>query len=329
MSAVSLVPRVPSPVRHLPALSGSGGELFIKDDGVLHETYGGNKVRKLTRILADAREQGRRRVVTFGAAGSHHVLTTALFAPAFGLRAAAVLAPQPYSVHAESVLRASVAAGVEVVPISRWELAPWALLRALKQGDYVVGPGGSGLLGTLAYADAVGELEEQVALGVLPMPDVIVTAVGSGGTAAGLLTGIVERDLPIRVVGVQVTSGLATRALVLGLATRALLSKGRSRRGLAERFELTRVELGRGYGFEGPGALRARDAAARVSLRVEPTYTEKALAHALALTGDVNRAKRRVVLYWHTLSAHDPPSSAEAPLEARFRALLPRDLDLR
>ncbi len=321
---MSLVPRVPSPVRHLPLLSGPGGDLFVKDDGELHATYGGNKVRKLARILTDARDQGKRRIVTFGAAGSHHVLTTALFAPAFGLRAAAVLAPQPHTAHAESVLRASLAAGIEIVPVSRWEFAPWALLRSLERGDYVVVPGGSGLLGTLAYADALKELEEQVALGLLPMPDVIVTAVGSGGTAAGLLAGIVERDLPIRVVGVQVTSGYATRALVLTLATRALVFKGRSPRGLSERFELTRAELGRGYGYEGPGGVRARDAAAQVNLRVEATYTEKAFSRALALTAAPGRAKRQVILYWHTLSAHDPPS-LEASLEARFQRLLPRD----
>jgi D-cysteine desulfhydrase len=305
-------------------LSGPGGDLFVKDDGELHATYGGNKVRKLARILADARDEGKRRIVTFGAAGSHHALTTALFAPAFGLRAAAVLAPQPHTAHAESVLSASVAAGLEIVPVPRWELAPWALLRSIERGDYVVGPGGSGLLGTLAYADALRELEEQVALGSLPMPDVIVTAVGSGGTAAGLLAGIVERDFPIRLVGVQVTSGYATRALVLTLAARALIFKGRSPRGLAERFELTRAELGHGYGYEGPSGVRAREAAAQVNLRVEATYTEKAFAHALALTAATGRAKRRVILYWHTLSAHDPPSP-DAPLEARLQALLLRD----
>ncbi|HET9934625.1 MAG TPA: pyridoxal-phosphate dependent enzyme [Polyangiaceae bacterium] len=319
---MSLVPRVPSPIRHLPALSGSGGELFIKDDGELHSLYGGNKVRKLALIFADARERGSRRIVTFGAAGSHHVLTAGLFAPAFGLRAAALLAPQPKTPHAEMVLRAILATGLDVTPIERWELAPLAFARSWQRGDYVVGPGGSGLLGTLAYAAAVEELEQQIARGLLPMPDVVVTAVGSGGTAAGLLSGIVARKLPIRVVGVQVAGGRATKALVLGLATRALVAKGISPRGLTRHFELTRAELGRGYGYASPGGLRAREAAATQNIRVEPTYTEKALAHALALTHDASRAKRQVILYWHTLSAREPPNPVEGPLAARFEALL-------
>jgi D-cysteine desulfhydrase len=294
-------------------------ELFIKDDGALHPRYGGNKVRKLARILADARDHGSERVVTFGAAGSHHALTTALFAPDFGLRAAAILGPQVRTVHAEAVLRASLASGLEAVPVSNLALAPVALVRMLRRGDYVVGPGGSGLQGTLAYAEAVLELEQQIASGALPAPDVIVTAVGSGGTAAGILAGVVERGLAAQVLGVQVVGGHVSRALVLGLAARALRHRGRSLRGLSERFALTRVELGKGYGHATERGLAAREFAARHGLRVEPTYTEKALAHALGLANGA----RRVILYWHTLSAHEPRLEVAAgALAPEFAALL-------
>lgn len=256
-----------------------------------------------------------------GAAGSHHVLTTALFASEFGLSAAAVLGPQPATAHAEAVLRASLAAELEVFPVPSLALAPFELLRVLRRGDYAVGPGGSGLLGALAYADAVLELEQQIASGALPMPDAIVTAVGSGGTAAGLLAGVVERGLATRVVGVQVVGGRVARGLVLTLAARALRHRKRSLRGLLQHFELTRAELGEGYGHPSERGAKASEHAERLGLRVEPTYTAKAFAHALSLAQAPG--KRRVILYWHTLSAHDPPLiAAPGELEPRFSALL-------
>ena len=86
----------------------------MKNDGVSAEPYGGNKVRKLELVLADAARRGARRLVTTGAGGSHHVLATAIYARAVGLPVVAVLCPQPWTEHAEATLRASLGAGIEV-----------------------------------------------------------------------------------------------------------------------------------------------------------------------------------------------------------------------
>ncbi|MGC4091612.1 MAG: pyridoxal-phosphate dependent enzyme [Polyangiaceae bacterium] len=322
---MTLLPRTPSPVLRFPDSSGEGGALWVKDDGQLHPRYGGNKVRKLSRLLADAAERGAKRVVTFGAAGSHHVLTTALFAPDFGLSVAALLGPQPATAHAEAVLRASLAQGIEAIPLSSLAQLPLALLRSWRRGDYLIGPGGSSLLGTLAYVDAVVELTEQVARAELPMPDVIVVALGSGGTAAGLLAGIVQQRLATRVVAVQVVDNAFSRSLVLGLAARALHARGVAVSGLSARLSISRAELGRGYGHESAAGRAARSWAKAAGLRVEPTYTEKALAHALGLAARPAAGKKPVVLYWHTLSASDPRSLVEdfeAPLPDRLASLL-------
>jgi len=68
--------------------------------------YGGNKVRKLEYLLADARARGATRLVTIGAVGSHHVLATTLYGGREGFRVEAALVPQPRTEHVVEVVRA-------------------------------------------------------------------------------------------------------------------------------------------------------------------------------------------------------------------------------
>jgi len=300
-----LSPRLPSPVRAYPELRGAN-ELWVKDDGALHPLYGGNKVRKLPRILARAVSVGARRILTFGPAGSHHVLTTALFAREYGLEVAAVLSPQPGTPHAEQMLRAIAAQGIELHAAPSVAAIPLAFARALRPGDYVVGPGGSNVLGALGYAEAAAELRAQITAGSLPAPDAIVVALGSGGTAGGLLAGLVENGLGAELIGVQTVGGYLARPHALYLARRVLARGGRGLSADARRFVVERSELGRGYGAPTRASERAARRAADIGLCLDPTYTAKAFAHALELL-EARAGRRRVILYWHTLSA--------APLE--------------
>ena len=80
--------RYPTPVdaRRRP-VGVPGGDLWVKRDDLTHDVYGGNKVRKLEHLLArSARAAGATRIVTVGAAGSHHVLATTYFGTSDGLR---------------------------------------------------------------------------------------------------------------------------------------------------------------------------------------------------------------------------------------------------
>ncbi|MDP9149111.1 MAG: pyridoxal-phosphate dependent enzyme, partial [Myxococcota bacterium] len=107
--------RYPTPVERV-ALSfvrpSDEAELWIKRDDRTHEVVGGNKVRKLEWLLADARSRGARRLVTAGAAGSHHVLATTYFGRREGFDVEAVLVPQPRTAHVVDVLRASLGLGL-------------------------------------------------------------------------------------------------------------------------------------------------------------------------------------------------------------------------
>jgi D-cysteine desulfhydrase len=301
-------------------------ELWVKDDGAIHPLYGGNKARKLHAVMAALAAAPPRRLLTFGAAGSHHVLATALFAGLAGIPVQAVLLPEPHTEHVEATFRALLGQRISIEPALSKARAVPAFLRSYRRGDHVLGPGGAGLPATLAYVEAARELESQVEQGALPPPDEIVVALGSGTTAAGLLVGLSSTRLTSRVIAVQVIGGSLSRATTLGLAWRAARSLGLRNIGrLAERLIVERGELGGGYGLPTPSSEGASRRGADGGLSLDPTYTAKAFAHALA------RAARgpagRVILYWHTLSTLPlAPLLAGAPalaeLEPRLRQLL-------
>ncbi len=299
--------RYPTPVVHVAPLSNPQSDLWIKRDDLTHEVYGGNKVRKLEHILAGALRHGARRLVTLGAAGSHHVLATTCFGGRAGLAVEAVLVPQAPSPHVMDVLRAALALGLRAFPVGSWAAAAPVVAARVAAGARFVTVGGSSVAGSTGYVEAARELAAQVRAGELPEPDVCVVALGSGGTAAGLAAGFEAEGMRTRVVGVCVaTPRWLVRATSLLLAracagragvppSRATLGAMRSRLRVDTRF------LGAGYGLAtdaGDEATRlARDA---VGLSLDPTYTAKAFASAL---WHLRARQARHVLYWHTLSS--------------------------
>src|SRR5204863_6183468 len=94
----------------------------------------------------------------------------------------------------------------------------WRRLRP----PYFLTVGGSSALGTLGYVDAALELAAQVERGELPAPTHVLVALGSGGTAAGLVLGFALAGLGSGVVAVQVNDRMPLGPKrVAGLAERA------------------------------------------------------------------------------------------------------------
>ncbi|HEY6462691.1 MAG TPA: pyridoxal-phosphate dependent enzyme [Polyangiaceae bacterium] len=320
----------PTPVQRVGALSTADTELWIKRDDLTHDVYGGNKVRKLEYVLAEAHARGKKRLVTVGAAGSHHVLATTYFGRRAGLAVEAVLVPQPRTEHVVEVMRADVALGLKAFPVGSWGAAPFALLARALSGAMLVTVGGSNVAGSMGYVDAARELAAQVRRGELPEPDLCVVALGSGGTAGGLAAGFAAEGLRTRVVGACVSTPpwvLRATSLVLAraCARRAGVTGAEgSLAAMRRRLSMDVRFLGQGYGL----ATDAGDEATAVAreaagITLDPTYTAKAFACAL---WHVRARRAPRILYWHTLSsAPMAPLLEGAPdenaLDVRLRAL--------
>jgi 1-aminocyclopropane-1-carboxylate deaminase/D-cysteine desulfhydrase-like pyridoxal-dependent ACC family enzyme len=310
-------------VQCVEKLASARSELWIKRDDRTSDVYGGNKVRKLERILGEAVDRGARRIVTVGAAGSHHVLATAYFGRRAGLEVEAVLVPQPYGERALAVMRAALGLGLRAFPVRSWASAPWAIARRVARGARYVPLGGSSISGSMAYVDAARELVVQVRRGELPAPDVCVVALGSGGTASGLAAGFEAEGVRTRVVGVCIAEpawllGGASRWLARACARQAGIALPRA--ALRARLSIDARFLGAGYGHPTThGAEAIELARAAAGLELDPTYTAKAFAAALWYVG-ARRARR--ILYWHTLSS--------APIQPLLEGAPPEDaVDLR
>lgn len=315
--------RLPTPVQPL-RLPDVAGEVWVKRDDLSGAVYGGNKVRKLEFVLGEARRRGARRLVTAGAAGSHHALATAVYGRAEGFDVSLLLFPQPLTAHVREVLLQDAAAGAELRWVPRMELIPpalrWARFRLRRERPFLVAPGGSDACGTLGYVSAALELVEQVEAGEMPRPATVVLAAGTLGTAAGLALGFAMGGLPVRIVAARITSRLVTNARALrGLArgtARLLEDTGLTvgGGGLAERalatVALGGAHIGRGYGHATPQGEAATRLLAAAGLTLDATYTAKAAA---ALLEALRAEPAGPTLFWHTLSARAPLPAAALP----------------
>jgi 1-aminocyclopropane-1-carboxylate deaminase/D-cysteine desulfhydrase-like pyridoxal-dependent ACC family enzyme len=322
--------RFPTPVERVRGLVSERVELWVKRDDQSGAAYGGNKVRKLEFLLAEARAAGSARVATLGGYGSHHVLATAIYGAQAGLSVEAVVFPQPLNAHVREQLLADAAAGAQLRPTSGYLGVPLAVWRARSApGTHWIAAGGSSVTGTLGYLSAACELREQIERGELPRPDVIYVALGSNGTAAGLLAGGWD-PVPLELVAVRVTDRLvagASKVRRLADATAARCAQllgvpALPRRGVAPLLRVVHDQFGGGYGRSTPAAEAAVGRAAATGLVLEPTYTGKCLAALLADAAS-GRLDGKRVLFVHTYNGVDlSPLLARAPSPSVLPPLL-------
>jgi D-cysteine desulfhydrase len=307
------------PLTQLGVKLGLGPEqLWVKRDDESGTLYGGNKPRKLEFLLGDAVADRKRCVLTFGGIGTHHGLATAICARSVGVRTILVLLKQPVTEHVRRCLLLDHAAGAE---LHYGSTLPLLVARALRlcgrellRGElpYIIPTGGTSPLGTLGYVNAACELQEQVAAGVLPEPSTIFVALGSGGTAAGLVVGAKLAGLRSRIVPVLVTDIFPPSADKLaGLAMKSLdvlrqYAKMPPVSLTADDFKIVSGYVGVSYGAPTDAARRARDLMGQLEgIRLETTYTAKCLA---GMIDAVQRPEYRTgpILFWNTYSSVDP-----------------------
>ena len=272
----------PTPVGRL-AVPGLRGRLWVKDEGRAGALYGGNKVRKLRWILARALADGQRDLVTFGGVGSHHVIATARYGRAHGMRTHALLFPQPDApgVAANAARIADLCASWSPLfdPL-RSGPALARLYARLGHRPMRIAVGGSSALGTRGWVEAGEELAAQVKAGELPAPARVYVALGTGGTVAGLRLGLARAGLQTQVVGVRVVGHTAAnRARNLALCRRVLRLEGRA--GPITPLRIVHRWFRGGYGVVDDAVTEVVHRARDLGLTVEGTYTAKALGAAL------------------------------------------------
>jgi D-cysteine desulfhydrase len=287
---------LPTPLVHAPRLSAAlDRDIWIKRDDLTGFAVGGNKVRALEVLVAEALDQRCDHVVGCGGPSSNLCSALAAAAATAGLGCTLVLhgsepAVMPPNLAMMRAFGARIRFTGDPDRASTPEHAAETAKRLRSRGrhPYVVPRGGASGPAATAYALAAEELAAQLTF----RPAHVVTAVGSGGTLAGLLAGWENFRLAGRLVGVAVSRPLGeTRREVIRLSRDAASALGVGRPDV-ERLRLL-DGLGAGFGR----ADQATWDAARLALRTEgimadTTYVARAVAALESLGGPV--------VLWHT-----------------------------
>ncbi|MBN1572188.1 MAG: pyridoxal-phosphate dependent enzyme [Deltaproteobacteria bacterium] len=311
----------PTPVDRLEGLERALKQkgLFIKREDLSSVLYGGNKLRKLEFLLADAVAKHFKHTVTFGYAGSNHTLATAIFAKKLGLSPISIHLPQSNARYVRKNLLYQKLLNAELhqyggIPTLFSAFLLISIKRLLTSGriPYYIPAGGSNALGVVGTASAVFELSDQIMDGVLPKPDLIYLPTGSAGTTAGIALGIKALGLDIKVRGVAVSpsdySGLENVKRHFNDAKRLLMKCDPTFPDVqitGDDVKIVEGYLGDGYARfteKGMDAVRLLKISDKVQL--EGTYTGKAMAAMIdhASRGELD-GKR--VLFWNTYNSHD------------------------
>lgn len=284
---------LPTPLTPAPALGRAIGlpALWIKHDELIGFGFGGNKVRGLEFLLADALAHSADVLITGAGPQSNHVRATAACAAAFGMQAVAVYwGHEPAAalgnlrltqlVGAQTRFTASADRG-QVDEAIRIEAQRW---RADGHIPYAIPRGGACALGVLGHVLAAQELLQQcVARGMAPRH--VVLAVGSGTTLAGWMLGTALWGAPWTVEGVTVSRPASeVRARVSTLIAEAAALLGVTSEVVRDAIVVHDGFIGADYGVPSREGNAAIALAARTQgTFLDPTYTGKALAGMVEL----------------------------------------------
>jgi 1-aminocyclopropane-1-carboxylate deaminase len=308
----------PSPVHPLPRLStalGGGVEIWAKrEDCNSGIAFGGNKVRKLEYLVADAIAQGCDTLVTIGGVQSNHTRAVTGVARHLGL---GVVTVQEHwvdwddpgyavvgNIQLTRILGGDVRmdeAGFDIGIRDSWRQALDSV-EAAGGKPYAIPAGASDHpLGGLGFAAWVGEVAAQEAALDLFFDHLIVCTV-TGSTHAGMIAGVaLEGRDDRKVIGVDASGTLEkTVAQVTRIASATADLIGVTRELRDDEILVRSGYAGPAYGIPDDQTIEAIQLAARTEgMITDPVYEGKSMAGVIGMirTGEIPRGSR--VLYAH------------------------------
>lgn len=305
----------PSPVHKLPRLSAElGVEVWAKRDDVSSGlAFGGNKVRKLEWLAADAQAQGCDTLVSIGNIQSNHTRQVAAVAAILGMRCR--LVQEEWTrwddpvydkvgnillsrlMGAETLLEGE---GYSTEVKETWERA---LEQVRREGGkpYAIPAGASdhplGGLGYVQFAEELAQQETQMGI----FFDTVITATCTGSTQAGMVVGFAAQERERRLIGIDTAANAdMTRAAVTKIARATTELIGLPRPISDNAIEIDPRFAGPDYGLpDEPTIAAIRMAASLEAMLTDPVYEGKSMAGliAMARSGDIPAGSK--VLYVH------------------------------
>ncbi len=315
LNFIKNIPRIrlanlPTPIIELQRLSRElgGPRLYIKRDDLTSLVLGGNKVRKLEFLIADAIQQGCDAVITAGRSQSNHACLTAAAAVQSGIHPVLLLFDDQPTVDAGNLfIDRLLDAECRFFPEKEYERVETFLfqvaeeLKSKGKHPYVIPIGGANPIGCLGYIFGAQEIKKQLhSMGICP--DVIIHASSTGGTLAGLEIGRRLFKLDVPTIAMSVYRGseeLARRVIQEAEETLAYLNLNLSLRPS----DLTIYDqyIGAGYGIVTQEVVKTIQLFARTEgIILDPVYSAKAAWGLVDLVAKGYFKTDQTVLFIHT-----------------------------
>jgi D-cysteine desulfhydrase family pyridoxal phosphate-dependent enzyme len=287
------------------ALGPSCPRLLMKRDDLLSFGLGGNKVRKMQTVAAEAMATGADTLITCGGVQSNHARVTAAAGAMLGLGVELVLSGTAPSTTPTGNARLDQLFGATIHYVSsRDQRAPTmeavaTRLREKGKKPFIVPLGASTATGAMGFARGVAEIAA-----ARIKPDAIVHSTSSGGTQAGLIAGCALLGVRPKIIGVSADDP----APALQAVIKSLLSEIANRLGakpanvgLEDAIEIDDTQVGDGYGLPTSASTDAQTLLARSEgILLDPVYTAKAMAGLIARIRVGDFSKDQTILFWHT-----------------------------
>ena len=282
---------------------GNGKRLFLKRDDLCGIGLGGNKVRKLEYLLAEALEQGCDCVVTGGGSRSNQPIATAACANRVGLSAYLVM-PESTGVVPR---RLAQQLGADIIPVEAGEsgILPKVVRQTAKalreQGrkPYLIPPGASSVHGVLGYSDAMKELYGQAAEMGLKIDHVICCG-GTGNTYAGVVLGTKLYSPSTFATVISIGRRFCQKGTLCKMAEEAQRRMGTAAEVTEEDMHIF-FSCGKGRDAETPkGRAAMNQLAATEGIFLDPSYTGKAFAGLLELNENGVFQDGQTIVFIHT-----------------------------
>ncbi len=177
----------PSPLQKIedPLLKDFPINLYIKRDDLIHPEITGNKWRKLKYNLIEAREKGYDSLMTFGGAFSNHIYATSAAGKEFGFSTTGIIRGEELTPLSNETLMFSKINGMDLIFLPRLNYGfKDKISRQYKNDFYVIPEGGSNEFAIKGVVEMMDEIYEEIT------PDYVCVAAGTGGTLAGIVSGL-------------------------------------------------------------------------------------------------------------------------------------------
>lgn len=300
----------PTPVEKLERLSQlfEGPEIYIKRDDLTGMGKTGNKVRKLEFLIAEAQREGAQLLITCGGGQSNHARATALAAAKVGIKSHLVLRDSAGGdIDGNLFIDRLVGAEVSFITPPEYEQVNDIMHRLSEEyaqkgvKAYVIPEGGSTALGCLGYVVAIDEVCRQMKTLRIEF-DHVISAVGSGGTLAGMLLGKSAYGLKAQIHGVNVCDDAPYfQERVSNIIREAKRKFGFDLKLQKKDINIIDGYVGKGYGLNRQEEIELIKLVAHTEgIILDPVYTAKAL---FGLRDQIRKGrftKSEKVLFWHT-----------------------------